>query len=215
MEWIQAPWTKSATTWLHCQSQSRCDSSGDVTAVLPRWEDFKRQHWYLLTEFPFWGKLTVKDPPESTPTWWWQWCCRSRCKGSWCSQRAREPGASAASRDRTCSWTPCYWSPKYLSAPAAEEARCLRREKGGERLMYRYWTGREKNEQINRDRQTGSEESSRVNMLEISKMPLKATVQVHVHEVLDMERGAASGCECRCVFTHNPLEQSKWIHFYY
>ena len=89
----------------------------------------------------------------------------------------------------------------------------MRREKGErggrERLMYRYWTGREKNEQINRDRQTGSEESSRVNMLEISEMPLKATVQDHVHGVLDVERGAAAGCERRCVFTHNPLERSE------
>lgn len=58
--------------------------------------------------------------------------------------------------------------------------------------MCRYWTGREKNEQINRDRQTGSEESSRVNMLGISEMPLKATMQVWVDDdVLDMEREAA------------------------
>lgn len=48
---------------------------------------------------------------------------------------------------------------------------CLWREKE-ERLMYRYWTGTEKNEQINRDRQPGT----RINMLRISKMLFKATV---------------------------------------
>lgn len=151
---------------------------------------------------------TYKDsqPPPEEPTWWWQWRCRSRCRGSWCSRRAREPGPSAASRDRTDSWTPCYWSPKYLSAPAAEEAQCLWRDKG-QRLMYRYWTGTEKNEQINRDRQTGSEKRSRVNMLGMSKMLQYSRLQCRFMWIKSwIWREAAPGCECRCVFTHNPLK---------
>lgn len=56
--------------------------------------------------------------------------------------------------------------------------------------MYRYWTGTEKDEQINRDRQTSSEKRSGVNML--FKMLLKATVQVYVDKDLDMKRGAVN-----------------------
>lgn len=146
-----------------------------------------------------------RQRPHQSPTWWWRWCCRSRCRGSWCSRRARAPASSAPSPDWTDLWTPCYWSPKYLSAPAAGEMQRFWGEKG-ERLMYWFWTGTQKYEQTNRDRQTGSEEHSWVNMLGISKMQVKATERAYTAKVWDMEREAALGCKCRCIFTGNSLE---------
>lgn len=59
--------------------------------------------------------------------------------------------------------------------------------------------GIEKNEQINRDRQTVREEHCRLNMLGISEMRGMATVWVYVDTILEIKRGAAPGCSVEYV----------------
>lgn len=148
-----------------------------------------------MTEFPFWGKHTDKDPLSAPPD-----DDNDAVKAVvGVLDVAKEPESQDLQQHlKTEETSEHHVTDLQNICQLLRLQRCSVCEEKEREIDVQKWTGTEKNEQINRDRQTVSVERSKVNMLGISKMLVKATVWVNM--ALDMHRGAAPVCECRWIF---------------
>lgn len=96
-------WQLLYRTWSNCNCRSTCSVVAHVKVGL----------WLFKA-------CLCMYVQGMTFTWWWRWCCRRCCMGSWCSQTSRKPAAWSPSPRQTYWWRLCYWSPTRQSAPRAE-----------------------------------------------------------------------------------------------